>query len=271
MKRISLILASLVLVFGTGKASAFSGGPFGNGDYSELLDNSGVYQVAFRFSNGSGFAQFGNNVNPELFLPTGNANTGGAASTTFSTLNRSILYYKGVTYLGTCTGMVDHERKIVSGVTNGSSDITTSQTTTAPGGGTAVTAANTLIFNGLGFPANTEFLCKITKTYPVLRFNGKGELTILNPSLAQISFTALQNFAADIDVSNTAGGGTTTSGGGVTTSPTIAQQIQNLTAGLTALQTGGADLIPSAEQTKRNSDHVPMIVFGSRIFFVGAR
>src|SRR5436190_3375234 len=76
MKRFSLILASLVLVFGA-KASAFSGGPFDNGDFSNLLDASGIYQVALRFSNGSGFAQFGNNVDAALFV---DINSGGGTA-----------------------------------------------------------------------------------------------------------------------------------------------------------------------------------------------
>ena len=255
MKRFSLILASLVLIFGT-KASAFTGGPFDNGDFSSLLDENGIYQVSFRFSNGSGFAQFGNNVNQEIFLPTGNANTGGAISTTFSVLNRSIIYYKGVTYLGTCQGMVDHERKQVNGVTNGNSDITTSQTTPAPGGGAAVTASNSLIANGgLGFTANTEFLCKIKKSYPILRFNGKGTLTIVNPTLAQaisdqIAAVIALQFAAPA----------------VNPPPSTPAQVQAFITALQALADGSAALIPSAQQVNQSSEHVPLTAFGSRIF-----
>jgi hypothetical protein len=252
MKRFSLILASLVLIFGS-KASAFSGGPFDNGDYSTLLDENGIYQVAFRFSNGSGFAQFGNNVNQELFLPV---TTGtGVSSTTFSVLNRSILYYKGVTYLGTCFGMVDHERKTVSGVTNGQSDITTSQTTTG-GGGPTITSTNTLIFNGgLGFTANTEFICKIKNTYPILRFNGKGELTIVNPSLAS-------NIASQVALA-IAGQAPLPA---VKPPPSTVGQIQNFITALDSLATGAAPLIPSATQVDKNAEHIKLIAFGSRIY-----
>lgn len=256
MKRFSLILASLVLLLGT-KASAFKGGPFDNGDYNSLLDNSGVYQVAFRFSNGSGFAQFGNNVNQELFLPTAGAGTTAAPSTTFSTLNRSIIYYKGLTYLGTCWGMVDHERRIVHGVTNGNSDIGTTQTTT--GGTGTVSSSNTLIFNGVGFPANTEFECKIHTTHPVLKFAGRGELTIVNPSFTQTAFTALSNFVAGIAPAT-----------GAAADP-LDVQINALIAGLQTLQGTGTDLIPSANNVSETSERVKMTVFGSRIFFVSSR
>jgi hypothetical protein len=252
MKRISLILASLVLLFGT-KASAFVGGPFDNGDFNTLLDDSGIYQVSFRFSNGSGFAQFGNNVDAELFLPQ----TGGTATTpasTYSILNRSIIYYKGVTYLGTCTGMVDHDAKIVSGVTNGNSDVSTSQTTST-GGGATFSSSNSLNFNGLGFPCNTEFRCKITKTHPILRFSGKGELTIVNPSVSGVAFQALQT------IITTGASGNLSIGG----------QISSLVTALTANNGAIASVIPSAEQTFENSEHAKMTVFGSRIFFNSRR
>jgi hypothetical protein len=251
MKRISLILASFVLLSG-GKASAFVGGPFDNGDFSSLLDNSGVYQVAFRFSNGSGFASFGNNVDTELFLPT----TGGTAvapASTFSVLNRSVFYYKGVTYMGTCTGMVDHERKIVSGVTNGNSDITTSQTTTT--GGTQTASTNSLVFSGLFFPANSEFRCKITNSHPILKFHGTGELSIINPSTTAVALQAIST----IILSNP------------DTTDNIGEQLDDLLTALTNNAPALAAAIPSAESTFQNSDRVKMKVFGSRIWHVSRR
>jgi hypothetical protein len=254
MKRISLILASLLLLVGP-KASAHVGGPFDNGDFNSFLDSSGIYQVAFRFSNGSGFAQFGNNVDADLFL-TGTGGTTTDLPSSFSTLNRSIIYYKGVSYLGTCTGMVDHERKIVQGVTNGNSDVVTTASNTS--GGTTTSASNSLINNGLGFPCNTEFRCKITNSSPVLRFNGKGELTIINPTLGQVGFAAI---AALINALGSGG----TGGGAATLGP-------NISAIIAALATPGvAESIPSAESVRDASDHVPMIVFGSRIFFNSRR
>lgn len=263
MKRISLILASLVLVFAT-KASAFKGGPFDNGDYSGLLDNSGVYQVSFRFSNGSGFAQFGNNVDVTAFVTT----TGGATvtpSATYSIFNRSVIYYKGMTYLGTCYGMVDHERKIVSGVTNGNSDVNTTTTTTTTTGalaGVFPTAATTNLFNNgnVGFPCNTNFNCKITNEYPILRFNGRGELTVINPSLGTAIFTAIATvIAAQAPLP------------AAIPPPSTVGQVQNYITALQSLAQGGGPLIPTAQQVKQNSDRVPMNVFGSRVFFISQR
>jgi hypothetical protein len=148
--------------------------------------------------------------------------------------------------------MVDHERKIVQGVTNGNTDVVTSATTTS--GTTTTSAANSLINNGfLGFPCNTEFRCKITKSYPVLKFNGTGELTVVNPTLAQTAFSAISA------IINNAGTG----------QAAIGIQISTL---INALQTPGLqDQIPSAESIRRASDHVPMNVFGSRIFFFSRR
>jgi hypothetical protein len=257
-----------------GKASAFVGGPFDNGDFSSLLDNSGVYQVAFRFSNGSGFASFGSNVDTSLFLPGGSA--GGALATTpgttFTVLSRSLFYYKGVTYLGNCTGMVDHERKIVSGVTNGATDITlTASNTTGGGGGSTTTTTNNLITNNLAFNANSQFLCKITNSHPILKFSGEGELSVLNPSIAQVSFQAIQQIITGT------GGGTAS----------VGQQLASLLAVLTGqpIDADGvaatppisippeqiAGVIPSAQQVRDNSDHVKMKVFGSRIWHVSRR
>jgi hypothetical protein len=270
MKRFSLILASLVLLLG-GKASAFVGGPFDNGDFSSLLDNSGVYQVAFRFSNGSGFAQFGNNVDTTTF----SAQTGGAATTitaTFSVLNRSMFYYKGVSYLGTCYGMVDHERKFVQGVTNGNSDqLTTTALNPLPstGGnpGAVVNATQTLNSNGnIGLTCNSEFVCKITKSYPVLRFNGTGEVTIINPSQGATIYSELAAGLTSL-VSPTS----VTPPLNNPTQPSSAA-IQAYSAAVIALlNASSSSEAISAEQIRKTSDRVKMFAFGSRVFFVSRR
>jgi hypothetical protein len=279
MKRFLLGLAVSIVLLG-GKASAFVGGPFDNGDFSSLLDNSGVYQVAFRFSNGSGFASFGNNVDTSLFLPGGSAGGPLATSsgTTFTVLSRSLFYYKGVTYLGSCTGMVDHERKIVSGVTNGSTDITMTASNTAGGGGQTQTTTNNLITNNLAFIANSHFLCKITNSHPILKFSGEGEFTVLNPSIAQVSFQAIQQII-------------TGSGGGNASIGTQLADLVNVLTGNSVVfqpdfttpnpndvvavpgpsQEDIAGVIPSAQQVRDNSDHVKMKVFGSRIWHVSRR
>jgi hypothetical protein len=263
MKRFSLILASLVLLIGT-KASAFKGGPFDNGDYSSLLDNSGVYQVSMRFSNGSGFAQFGNNVDIALFVDINNTAGTGIRGSTYSVLNRSLIYYKGVTYLGTCMGMVDHERRIVEGVTNGNSDVGTTQVTSGTGGtGSGLTAATTTLNNNgsLNFPANSSFICKIHTTHPVLKFNGKGELSIVNPTLAQNVFNAIATEIASQLTANPV----------PNPGPNSPAQIQAFITALANLANGGQGSIRTAENVGANADTVPMKVFGSRVFFVQRR
>lgn len=271
MKRISLILASLALLFST-KASALSGGPFDNGDYNSLLDNSGVYQMACRYTNGSGFAQFGNNVDVATFVDTGAAAGGGGTATrssTYSVWNRSLFYYKGVTYLGTCYGIVDHELKEVSGVTNGNSDVGTNTLTAAggagaTGAGTNVTASSTVLLNNgnNGLSCNSEFRCKITATYPILRFSGEGELSVLNPSLGQISLNAIQAIitsAVNADTSD------------VDTAIDIGAQISSLVDAIVTNQTDLAAILPTTTQLRNTSDFTPMSVYGSRIFFVSRR
>jgi hypothetical protein len=274
MKRISLILASLVLVFGSTKASAFVGGPFDNGDFSSLLDDSGVYQVAFRFSNGSGFAQFGNNVTPALFQ-TATAATAGVPNTMFSYLNRSIFYYKGVSYLGTCIGMVDHERKFVHGVCNANSDVGTTSVTNTGTTGTssslATAASSTLLNNGgNALTANADFQCKITNSHPVLRFVGTGELSILNPSIGQLVLQGLQTIIQNPTTSVAGIGG----GGGGTTVilvPTLGAQISSLLTAVTDNQDTLNEVLPTTQQIRDNSDHIKISAFGSRIFFVSTR
>jgi hypothetical protein len=168
--------------------------------------------------------------------------------------------------------MVDHERKTVSGVTNGNSDVlTTTAVNTAPpaGGqpGALTNAAQTLLNNGsTGLPCNTEFICKITNSYPVLRFNGKGELTVINPSDAEtILISNLASALAGLLAPET-----DTTNATSPTQPTnaVIQAYANALANLTSATSGQ---IPSAEQIRRTSDHVPMIVFGSRIFFTSER
>ena len=94
--------------------------------------------------------------------------------------------------------MVDHERKIVSGVTNGNTDVSTTAVDhgaagTATSGTAATSASSSLLNNGSqGLSANSEFQCKITKSYPVLKFSGKGEFTVLNPAIGQIVIAGLQ-------------------------------------------------------------------------------
>lgn len=260
MTRFSLLLASLTVGLTT-SASALVGGPFDNNDYSSLLDNSGVYQVAFRFRNGSGFAQFGNNVDIALYVDISAAGAGTGNSvrgTTYSVLNRSLIYYKGVTFLGTAAGMVDHEAKRVTGVTNGSSDVALTGQTASSGTTNSVTAATTTLINNnsLAFPCNTTFTAKITKSAPVLRFAGTGELTVLTPTLVSIANTALQSILTNFQPSPLTPLSTT---------------LQQLVTGIQTVNDNSELFAPTLESVSEQSDKVKMTVYGSRVFFVGRR
>lgn len=152
------------------QAQAWVGGPFDSGDYNILHEREGVYQATMTYKNGSGFCQFAQDN------ALGAQSTGGTPSlSVFSLENRSLLYYKGLTYAGTCTGVVDFEARKVFATTNGTTFLATSVT---GGGGSATN--DPIVNNGLadGY-ANSTFTAKITSTNPLLRFSGKGEASFV--------------------------------------------------------------------------------------------
>jgi len=197
------MLKKLALYFGLAvslnmNAFALVGGPWDGGDYSLILDDVGIYQASFRFKNGSGFAQWGNNV--DLGPSTSSsASAGGTSASTSSSvgsvLNRSLIYHKGIQYFGNATGIADFEGKRISGMTNGQSEVTLSnQTSTSSSGsfflfGTSnqISASTTAVNNGgRGFVANTNWSAKITKTSPIMRFKGTGQITFLGPDATPV-------------------------------------------------------------------------------------
>ncbi len=245
------LTAFLFALVAVPQAHALVGGPFDNGDYNSLIDDSGVYQAAFRFKNGSGFAQFGTNVSFDTFDTAG-------GSTPYSVLNRSLFYYKGLTFLGTASGIVDHERKRITGFTNGSSDVsTTSTTTTGTSNNAQITPATTTLLTngGSGLPCSSQWDAKITKSRPVLRFTGKGELSVINPTLAQIGLNALEQLVSSSPTGNTG----------------LGAQISALVTGLQAANDSSDLFLSTLQNVSDNSDKVKMHVFGSRVFFVSTR
>lgn len=171
MKRFSILIAALSLGLAT-HASAWTGGPFDNGDYSILIERGGVYQATFSFRNGSGMALFNEN---NSFEPASATSVTGM----FSVNNRSVFYYKGVTYFGVATGIVDVDARRVTGFTNGNSDY--AATTPADPGVPSGSARPTNIgYNSnLSYTANSTFTAKITSTRPVLRFRGSGTVSFM--------------------------------------------------------------------------------------------
>jgi hypothetical protein len=237
MKKLFSVIAGLALFSGS-QAFAWVGGPFDNGDYSATLDNEGIYQATFRMKNGTGFAQFGTNV--DLFASTSSGDAGGSSTdlTNGSYLNRSLIYYKGITYFGSATGTVDMERRRIDGITNGYTEASATSTTSSDSG--TVSASQTIVFNGgRGFSCNSMWIAKITQTYPVLKFNGSGEFTALPQDLSAL----LTNLAVTI-VEN------------------------NDSTSLSDLPALGDYL---ASLTETGAETVHMKVFGSRKFFLGRR
>lgn len=195
MKNRLFSIATLLVAFvATPKAQADVGGPFDNGDFSVLLERDGVYQATFSFSNGSGMAMFAQDNSFEAATAT-------TVAGQFALHNRSVFYYKGVTYYGTCTGIIDASAKRVTGFTNGNSDYGATSVSVDPQAGTSGSRAQISSNGQAGFIANSQFAAKITSTAPILRFKGKGEVTFMGvPQMNE-----LRGIAASINATNVAG------------------------------------------------------------------
>jgi len=258
MFRKNHILLALVLSF-SASAHALTGGPFDNGDYSQLLDQNGVYQWTAYFSNGIGQGQFqsGVSLGPSI---SSSGTSGSSQQTTNSNIGtiseRSMFYFKGVTFFGGCFGLVDLSSKTISCVTNGQSEVSLSQTSTSAttatviGTATNVNATTNVVNNGnVGFVANSEWSGKIDSTNPTLKFTGTGQLTVLSPSVQPL----LSNLAQQII---TAGAGTSGS------STAASLNVLSTTAFLN-------NVTPlTLTQVSDQSESVDMTVSGVRKFFL---
>lgn len=197
MKNRLFSIATLLVAFvATPKAQAEVGGPFDNGDFSILLERDGVYQATFSFSNGSGMAMFAQDNSFE-------AATAATVAGQFALHNRSVFYYKGVTYYGTCTGIVDVSAKKITGFTNGNSDYGASSVSVDPQAGTSGSRASIGSNGQAGFIANSQFKAKITSTAPILRFSGKGEVSFMGvPQINELRAMALAINSNNSNVAN---------------------------------------------------------------------
>lgn len=202
----AILLTGLLLLISHTPAQAWVGGPFDNGDYSATLDDQGVYQASIRYKNGSGYVQWANNADLGPSASSGSSSSSSTTTTATSSvgsyLNRAVLYYKGVAFFGNATGMSDMEAREVTCVFNSQSEVTldeqsstSSQTTTS----STVNASSSVVNNGgRGFVANGNFVAKITKTYPQLRFSGTGQLTLINPDAQSIIADLAQQIAESL-------------------------------------------------------------------------
>ena len=214
MKKIFSLIQLAVLSAGS-SAFAIVGGPFDNGDYSVLLERSGYYQSSFTFKNGSGYAIWSpdNTQGALLQGQTVTPNLGAGALTGQSTgnANRSVLYYKGVTYFGSALGEVDVQSRLISGYCNANSEYSVSATTNQQQAGfftqsnVSTFGSSTVVQNGRSYTANVNWQGKITATQPQLRFSGKGELSIISPNgrsaIASLAFDSYSELLSAISQS----------------------------------------------------------------------
>jgi hypothetical protein len=268
MKRIIASLVISVSAF-SGQAFALVGGPFDMGSHGSNLDRNSIYQAALSFRNGSGFVYF----SPTARLVPERVPGGGSAVDDFdsqgSVPNRTVLYYKGVSYVGSCFGTADMEARFIEGIINGNSDVGFSASSTTSNGGGASTASSTVsatvVYSGKGYVVNGNFLAKVSQTAPVLRFKGKGELSFLSPtgesSVNTLAYEAYSGLIAGIIAfvgNSTVGNGNQVDYGLIFTGAQTA--IDNALSSLKTnyLASGGVD------ETYKEVDLVKLRVYGTR-------
>jgi hypothetical protein len=142
MKRIFALL-TIALAFQGINAHAIIGGPWDYDNYNS--NNQGTYSATMAMANGMGMARWTDSQR--------------SVFTNESTLDQSVVYYKGIIYIGRTFASVDYQADSVFGVTNG--DSTTPFSDSSSG-------------NNIGI-CNTSWTCKFREEKPVLRFSGSGE------------------------------------------------------------------------------------------------
>ena len=159
------------------------------------MERGGYYQSSYTFKNGSGYALWspdnlqgavltGQNITPNvgsgsLATPGGQANNA----------NRTVLYYKGVTFFGAAFGEIDMASKRISGYGNASSEFTATVNTQQTQnnlffGQTNVSQTNSsnVVTSGRSYVANVNWQAKITASHPQVRFRGEGEISFISPT-----------------------------------------------------------------------------------------
>lgn len=260
----SALLSAVILFLFPFPARAWVGGPFDNGDYSATLDDQGVFQASLRFSNGNGYVQWANNVDLGPAASSGSSSSTSTTTTTSSVgsnLNRAVLYCKGVAFFGTTSGMVDMESREVTCVFNSQSEVTLdeeSSTSTQASTSASVNASTSVVNNGgRGFVANGNFVAKITKTYPQLRFSGTGELTLINPDAQPIIADLAQQIAESLT--------------SISTDEDSTVVIADLFDFLSDPDFLAAITPQTIDEVSEGSETVTMKVTGSRRYFLSAR
>jgi hypothetical protein len=253
MKKIFLTIQFAALMAGL-PAFALVGGPFDNGEYSILNERNGFYQSTFSFKNGSGYAIWtADNLQGVVNTGTAVDNFGTGSLVTSdggstNNANRSVLYYKGVTYIGSALGSVDVSARTIQGFSNAFSDFGVAVTTTQSALGlfsaatSSAASSTTVVSSGRNYTANLNWTGKITETTPQLRFSGDGELSIIAPNgaeaIASLAYSGYSNLIAAISASvSQSGAQTGFTGANYTAASASIASILNGSAGTPASQT----------------------------------
>lgn len=267
MKRILLSL-SLGLTFLSTPASAWVGGPFDNGFHSASQEQGAVYHGSISMNNGSGYFY----MSPSQELTTEQCKT--AWDFTASLKNRSVVYYKGITYIGSCFGNVDGDAKRVEGFMNGSSESGLTVTTAHQSTGFFSTStlqtsvSNTIVQSNRNFVFNGNFVANVYQTAPSSRFRGNGEMVFLSQTsrsaLANLTFNSYQGLINAIISFVGSVSSVTTGAGGFTLFTDAQDAIGNA---LNTLEASPYLGLSGVDNTYQDSEQRKIRVTGTRRYF----
>jgi hypothetical protein len=202
-----LTISTLALIGSSGQALALAGGPFDNGLPSGTLEypQNGYYAATMKFKNGNGYCYF----NPSQVLVSEDQSTPTAFSARGTSRNRSVLYYRGVSYVGAALGMTDPGAGVIQCTINASSEASFQVQQQQQNANffnftaSTVSVANQLVASNRNFTANGNWEGVLNRRNSQLRFTGKGELAFLAPNgadaLANIALSSYTNFIGAIN------------------------------------------------------------------------
>ena len=185
------MVLGLMALLPVGKIHALQGGPFDFNSPGGL--RGGVYQAIMMIPNGNGMCRFSDEQ-----------------GATISLFSDSVVYYKGIVYVGNAFGVVDLDIGFVSGITNGVSNGGQNSAPQggfgAPGAAPQQPGASGRAFSSSGGNTgicNTSFTAKVASQGASTRFYGDGVASFLG----EIDQPALN---VDIDLGDTIGNTTFT-------------------------------------------------------------
>lgn len=185
-------------------AQAWVGGPFSNNSFDNTGNINGTYQGVLRADGVIGVMVLGMSATQE-FKDTGMSQisvsgTGNNATATYTQLynltgneGRFAMFVRGSVVAGTASGSVDMAGRKISAViegsrNRGSKSVSTTITTTGTDGSVSSQAKNFTLNDILHVSGNFE--ARINRMYPVQRFQGQGDLYIVDPNGVEPKITA---------------------------------------------------------------------------------